>query len=108
MPYSCAKVWPREGGESNSPTESGQGLGSICDDRAVGGCLGPRRRRGDYRHTTFFHVQGDLLQAARLPASSLKDLSSEGDPRAPPTLAEFLGHAWEAAKEKARELGWIV
>ena len=39
---------------------------------------------------------------------SLKDLSSEGDPRAALTLAEFLGHAWEAAKEKARELGWIV
>jgi hypothetical protein len=39
---------------------------------------------------------------------SLKDLSSERDPRAPLTLAEFLGHAWEAAKEKAHELGWIV
>ena len=39
---------------------------------------------------------------------SPKDLSSESDPRAPLTLAEFLGHAWEAAKEKARELGWIV
>jgi len=35
-------------------------------------------------------------------------LSSERDPRAPLTLAEFLGHAWEAAKEKARELEWIV
>jgi hypothetical protein len=38
---------------------------------------------------------------------SLKDLSSEHDPRAPLTRAEFLGQAWEAAKEKARELGWI-
>ena len=44
----------------------------MCDDRAVGECLGER------------------------------------DPRAPLTLAEFLGHTWEAAKEKARELGWIV
>jgi hypothetical protein len=38
---------------------------------------------------------------------SLKDLSSEHDPRAPLTMAAFLGQAWEAAKEKARELGWI-
>ncbi len=36
---------------------------------------------------------------------SLKDLSSEHDPRAPLTPAEFLGQAWEAATEKARELG---
>jgi hypothetical protein len=31
-----------------------------------------------------------------------------GDAGAPIPPAEYLDHAWEAAKAKARELGWIV
>jgi hypothetical protein len=38
---------------------------------------------------------------------NLKDLSFEIDPRAPVTLGVFLGHAWQMANDKARELGWI-
>ena len=30
------------------------------------------------------------------------------DPRSTPTAAQFLGLAWHAANDKARELGWIV
>ena len=29
------------------------------------------------------------------------------DPRAPMTQGEFLAHAWRAANDKARVLGWI-
>jgi hypothetical protein len=39
----------------------------------------------------------------------MTDVSSpEKDPRSTLTPAEFLGRAWQAANEKARELGWIV
>jgi hypothetical protein len=37
-----------------------------------------------------------------------KHQSSADDARATVTLSEFLGGAWWAAHEKARELGWIV
>jgi hypothetical protein len=32
----------------------------------------------------------------------------QDDRNAAITRAEFLAHAWRAASEKARELGWIV
>ena len=34
--------------------------------------------------------------------------SSKDDQRTTVTLSEFLGGAWWAANDKARELGWIV
>jgi hypothetical protein len=37
-----------------------------------------------------------------------KRLSTEADPRASLPLSEFLGRAWWAANDKARELGWIA
>jgi hypothetical protein len=37
-----------------------------------------------------------------------KDFQSKNDSRAPITEAEFLARAWQAANDKARELGWIV
>ncbi len=37
-----------------------------------------------------------------------KRMSSEDDQRTSMTLSEFLGGAWWAANDKARELGWIV
>jgi hypothetical protein len=37
-----------------------------------------------------------------------KRTSSTDDQRATVTLSEFLGGAWWAANDKARELGWIV
>jgi hypothetical protein len=39
---------------------------------------------------------------------NLNDLSFEIGPRAPMTLGVFLGHAWKAANDRARELGWII
>jgi hypothetical protein len=37
-----------------------------------------------------------------------KHQSNKEDQRATATLSEFLGSAWWAASERARELGWIV
>jgi hypothetical protein len=37
-----------------------------------------------------------------------KRQSSKDDQRTNVTLSEFLGSAWWAANDKARELGWIV
>ena len=37
-----------------------------------------------------------------------KNFHSKTDSRAPITEAEFLARAWQAANQKARELGWIV
>jgi len=37
-----------------------------------------------------------------------KRMSREDDQRTSMTLSEFLGSAWWAANDKARELGWIV
>jgi hypothetical protein len=37
-----------------------------------------------------------------------KNFLSKNDSRAPITQAEFLSRAWQAANEKAQELGWIV
>jgi hypothetical protein len=37
-----------------------------------------------------------------------KRMPMEDDPRVPMTLSEFLGRAWWAANDKARELEWIV
>ncbi len=38
----------------------------------------------------------------------MTDASSPEDPGSTMPPAEFLGLAWEAANNKARELGWIV
>ena len=38
----------------------------------------------------------------------MTEASSPDDPASSLTPAEFLGLAWEAANNKARELGWIV
>jgi hypothetical protein len=45
---------------------------------------------------------------ANSPQLLAKDFPSKHDSRAPITFAEFLARAWQAANEKARELGWIV
>ena len=45
---------------------------------------------------------------ANSPQLLAKDFYSKVDSRAPITYAEFLARAWNAANEKARELGWIV
>jgi hypothetical protein len=45
---------------------------------------------------------------AKSPQLLAKDSPSKNDSRAPITCAEFLARAWQAANEKARELGWIV
>ena len=37
-----------------------------------------------------------------------KHVCLKHDSRAPMTHAEFLARAWQAANDKARELGWIV
>ena len=37
-----------------------------------------------------------------------KQQSSADDPKATVTLSTFLGGAWWAASERARELGWIA
>jgi hypothetical protein len=42
------------------------------------------------------------------PQLLVKDVPSKNDSRAPITYAELLARAWQAANEKARELGWIV
>ena len=38
----------------------------------------------------------------------MTDASSPEDPGSSLTPAEFLGLAWQAANERARELGWIT
>jgi hypothetical protein len=42
------------------------------------------------------------------PQLVLRNFRSKIDSRAPITEAEFLTRAWQAANDKARELGWIV
>jgi hypothetical protein len=42
------------------------------------------------------------------PHLTMAHLSPENDPRATLTLAEFVGRAWQAANDKALEIGWIV
>jgi hypothetical protein len=37
-----------------------------------------------------------------------KRISNRDDPRSPTSLSEFLSQAWQAANDKARDLGWIV
>ncbi len=37
-----------------------------------------------------------------------KNFLPKNDSHAPITEAEFLARAWQAANDKARELGWIV
>ena len=50
---------------------------------------------------TYYKPKGSRLLLA-------KHQSSTDDQRAKVTLSEFLGRAWWAASERARELGWIV
>jgi hypothetical protein len=45
---------------------------------------------------------------ANSPELLARDLRSKVDSRARMTQAEFLVRAWQAATDKARELGWIV
>ena len=45
---------------------------------------------------------------ANSPQLFAKDFRSKVDSGAPITYAEFLVRAWQAANNKARELGWIV
>ena len=45
---------------------------------------------------------------ATAPQLLVKNFVSKNDSGAPMTQAEFLSRAWQAAKDKARELGWIV
>jgi hypothetical protein len=45
---------------------------------------------------------------ANEPQLLAKNFLSKKDSGAPMTQAEFLGRAWQAANDKARELGWIV
>jgi hypothetical protein len=48
-------------------------------------------------------------RAAAFPQQLLtKSHSGRDDEGAPMTQAEFHAHAWKAAKDKARELGWLV
>jgi hypothetical protein len=42
------------------------------------------------------------------PHLTMAHLSPENDPRATLTLVEFVGRAWQAAPDKAREVGSIV
>jgi hypothetical protein len=42
------------------------------------------------------------------PGLLAKRIADKDDPRIQMTVAEFLGKAWRAANDKARELGWIV
>ena len=44
---------------------------------------------------------------ANSPQLLARRIPMEDDPRVPLTLSEFLRHAWWAAKDRARELGWI-
>lgn len=50
---------------------------------------------------TYYKPKGSRLLLA-------KQQSNTDDQRATVTLSEFLGSAWWAATERARELGWIV
>jgi len=45
---------------------------------------------------------------ANSPQLLAKNISQEDDRRTPLKLSDFLARAWQAANEKARELGWIV
>jgi hypothetical protein len=47
-------------------------------------------------------------KSANSPRLLAKNFLSKNDSGAPITQAEFLARAWQAANEKARELGWIV
>jgi predicted alpha/beta hydrolase family esterase len=48
------------------------------------------------------------FKPANSPQLLAKDFHSKNDSSAPITHAEFIAKAWQAANEKARELGWIV
>jgi predicted alpha/beta hydrolase family esterase len=45
---------------------------------------------------------------ANAPQLLVKNFLSKNDSGAPMTQAEFFSRAWQAANDKARELGWIV
>jgi hypothetical protein len=47
-------------------------------------------------------------KATDSPQLLAKDFGLKNDSRAPITYAEFLARAWQAANDKARDLGWIV
>ena len=44
----------------------------------------------------------------RSPRLLARLISDKDDKRVALTLSEFLARAWQAANDKARELGWIV
>ena len=66
--------------------------------------LGEIRIQVDHRHATrltyYKPANSTQLLARRIPIAD--------DPQASMTLSEFLGRAWWAANDKARDLGWIV
>jgi hypothetical protein len=48
------------------------------------------------------------FKRARSPQLLARNISHTDDRRTPVKLSDFLARAWQAANEKARELGWIV
>jgi hypothetical protein len=56
-------------------------------------------------HSTYSATYRKSTDSAHL---IMTDASSPEAPGSTLTPAEFLGLAWQAANEKARELGWIV
>jgi hypothetical protein len=59
-------------------------------------------------HDARNELHGHLLQTERLSATSREAPVEHERSAAKVTLSEFLGSAWWAASERARELGWIV
>ena len=56
-------------------------------------------------HSTYTATYRKSTDSSHL---TMTHVSPEKDPRATLTTAEFVGRAWQAANQKARELGWIV
>jgi hypothetical protein len=56
-------------------------------------------------HTRFAATYDRLANDPHLYA---KEFPLEGDPRSEMSQAEFMAHAWQLARDRARELGWLV
>jgi hypothetical protein len=54
---------------------------------------------------TSYAVRAELTSSLQL---SMKRYPAHVDRRSSLSQAEFVGKAWKAANDKARELGWIV
>ena len=96
-------------------------LSAAHDELANGDLVGLRRMKD--KRDLHVEVQGDDIvvslpgtsyvvtyyRATAFPQQLLtKSHSGREDQDAPMTQAEFHARAWKAAKDKARELGWIV